>query len=108
MDTKMKVKKPAGKMGKMVPPGTMAPKRPKAMMPDMEDDGPIPSEIQDQLVTDRNNRAARAFDQRRAAGEDYKKGGKVKKMATGGSVKSSASKRADGCAIRGKTRGKMC
>ena len=32
-----------------------------------------------------------------------KKGGKVKKMASGGS----ASKRADGCAIRGKTRGKM-
>lgn len=32
-----------------------------------------------------------------------KKGGKVKKMAAGGS----ASKRADGCAVRGKTRGKM-
>jgi hypothetical protein len=32
-----------------------------------------------------------------------KKGGQVKKMASGGS----ASKRADGCAIRGKTRGKM-
>lgn len=35
-----------------------------------------------------------------------KKGGKVKKMASGGKV-SSASKRADGCAQRGKTRGKM-
>jgi len=33
----------------------------------------------------------------------FKKGGKVKKMASGGSV-SSASKRADGCAQRGKTR----
>ena len=33
-------------------------------------------------------------------------GGPVKKMAKGGSV-SSASKRADGCAQRGKTRGKM-
>ena len=32
-----------------------------------------------------------------------KKGGKVKKMASGGS----ASKRADGCAVKGKTRGKM-
>lgn len=32
-----------------------------------------------------------------------KKGGKVKKMASGGS----ASKRADGCAQRGKTRGKI-
>ena len=29
------------------------------------------------------------------------------KMKSGGSVKSSASKRADGCAVRGKTRGKM-
>jgi len=36
----------------------------------------------------------------------YKKGGKVKKYAGGGSV-SSASKRADGCAVKGKTRGKM-
>lgn len=35
-----------------------------------------------------------------------KRGGAVKKMAKGGSV-SSASKRADGCAQRGKTRGKM-
>ena len=33
-----------------------------------------------------------------------RKGGKVKKMAAGGS---SASKRADGCAIKGKTKGKM-
>ncbi len=35
-----------------------------------------------------------------------KHGGPVKKMAKGGSV-SSASKRADGCAQRGKTRGKL-
>ena len=34
----------------------------------------------------------------------YKRGGKVKKMAKGGS----ASSRADGIAIKGKTRGKMC
>ena len=40
-------------------------------------------------------------------GAGMKKGGKVKKMAKGGAVKSSASKRADGCAQRGKTRGKM-
>jgi len=38
---------------------------------------------------------------------DMKKGGAVKKMASGGSV-SSASKRADGIATKGKTRGKMC
>ena len=41
-------------------------------------------------------------------GPDYKKGGKVKakKMASGGKV-SSASKRADGCATKGKTKGRM-
>jgi hypothetical protein len=36
-----------------------------------------------------------------------KKGGAVKKMASGGST-SSASSRADGIAAKGKTRGKMC
>jgi hypothetical protein len=36
-----------------------------------------------------------------------KKGGKVKKYASGGTVKSSASKRADGIAQRGKTRGRI-
>ena len=34
-------------------------------------------------------------------------GGKVKKMASGGVTRSSASKRADGIATKGKTRGKM-
>ena len=38
---------------------------------------------------------------------DLKRGGAVKKMASGGSV-SSASSRGDGIAQRGKTRGKMC
>jgi hypothetical protein len=37
----------------------------------------------------------------------YKKGGAVKGYASGGSV-SSASKRADGIATKGKTRGRMC
>jgi hypothetical protein len=36
--------------------------------------------------------------------DDMKKGGAVKKMATGGSV----SKRADGIAKRGKTKGRVC
>jgi hypothetical protein len=35
-----------------------------------------------------------------------KRGGSVKKMASGGKV-SSASKRADGCAVKGKTRGRI-
>jgi len=41
---------------------------------------------------------------------DYKRGGKVKKMASGGmtSKVSSASNRADGIAQRGKTKGRMC
>jgi hypothetical protein len=37
-------------------------------------------------------------------GRAYRKGGKVKKMASGGS----ASSRGDGCAMRGKTKGRMC
>jgi len=41
-----------------------------------------------------------------AGGPGMKKGGKVKKMAKGGST-GSASKRADGCAQRGKTKGKF-
>jgi len=41
-----------------------------------------------------------------AASRTMKKGGTVKKMAKGGSV-SSASKRADGCAIKGKTKGRF-
>jgi hypothetical protein len=44
------------------------------------------------------------------ADDAMKRGGKVKKMASGGSVKSSvstASKRGDGIALRGKTRGKI-
>lgn len=42
-----------------------------------------------------------------SSGIDFKKGGKVHKMAGGGKA-SSASKRADGIAQRGKTRGRIC
>ena len=41
------------------------------------------------------------------AEKGMKKGGKVKKYASGGSV-SSASRRADGIAQRGKTKGRIC
>jgi len=51
-------------------------------------------------------RFKRALMTGRPQGEGMKKGGKVKKYASGGSV-SSASKRADGCAQRGKTKGRM-
>jgi hypothetical protein len=44
---------------------------------------------------------------RDSLGSGFKRGGAVKKYASGGSV-SSASKRADGIAQRGKTRGKVC
>jgi hypothetical protein len=50
--------------------------------------------------------APRAPTDYRPVNERFKRGGKVKKMASGGSV-SSASKRADGIATKGKTRGKM-
>ena len=43
----------------------------------------------------------------RPVNERFKRGGKVKKMASGGMTSSSASKRADGIATKGKTRGKM-
>ena len=53
------------------------------------------------------SRAARAADAKRRAAKQsaYKKGG-VTKMASGG-VTSSASRRADGIATKGKTRGKI-
>ena len=53
--------------------------------------------LAEQVMAERMSRAAPAM----------KRGGKVKKMASGGVAKSSASKRGDGCAMRGKTRGKM-
>ena len=37
---------------------------------------------------------------------EFKRGGQIKKMSSGGKT-SSASKRADGCAVRGKTKGRM-
>lgn len=67
-----------------------------------------PSSIADQLQTDRNERAYKNWEK----SQGMKKGGSVKskcacgggKMAKGGMARSSASKRADGIAIRGKTR----
>ena len=47
--------------------------------------------------------------QARIAPKKMSKGGKAKKMAYSGKVKSgsSASRRADGCAVKGKTKGRM-
>lgn len=49
----------------------------------------------------------RSVSQRLRAAFGMKKGGSTAKMASGG-MTSSASKRADGIAVKGKTRGKMC
>jgi UDP-N-acetylenolpyruvoylglucosamine reductase len=91
-----KAKKPVVK-----PPMPMPkPKAKKAMpmpMP-MEEDGPMPDEIADKLQTMKNEKAYKNYEDTRSLGSTFKKGGKV----------GSASKRADGCAQRGKTRGKMC
>ena len=50
---------------------------------------------------------SRSVNQRIKEALGMKKGGSVKKMASGGSV-NSASKRGDGIAQRGKTKGRMC
>ena len=56
-----------------------------------------------QEIIDRMEKRTRPY-MKDAAGNDMKRGGAVKKMASGGT----ASSRADGIAQRGKTRGKMC
>jgi hypothetical protein len=58
----------------------------------------IPSEIKDKLQDMKNKKAAENYQKTK----DNKKGGMIK-MAKGGS----ASSRADGCCVKGKTRGKM-
>jgi gas vesicle protein len=63
-----------------------------------------------QQAKDQINQARKADGRPPLADEGLKRGGRVKKMAHGGSVKSSvsaASKRGDGIALRGKTRGKI-
>ena len=70
---------------------------------------PVPEQTRQESM---DNPLVRAFKAIRARGEAgapaYAKGGKVKKMASGGVARSSASKRADGIATKGKTRGKIC
>ena len=63
---------------------------------------PIPDEIADKLQSQKNEKAYQNYEKNRSLGDVFKKGGCVK-MAKGGS----ASSRGDGCAQRGKTRGKM-
>jgi hypothetical protein len=70
----------------------------KAVPKPQEPVEPVPSEIADKLQTMKNQKAAANYQKTK----DNKAGGMIK-MAKGGS----ASSRADGCAQRGKTRGKM-
>jgi gas vesicle protein len=67
------------------------------------------SDLKRQTI-DQINQARKADGRPPLADDAMKRGGRVKKMASGGSVKSSvsaASKRGDGIALRGKTRGKI-
>ena len=66
--------------------------KPKAK-PVAADEEYMPADIKDKLQTTKNKKAAENYE----ATKEYKKGGSV----------SSASKRADGCATKGKTRGRM-
>jgi hypothetical protein len=70
----------------------------KALPTPKEPVEPIPSDIKDKLQDMKNQKAAENYQKTK----DNKAGGAIK-MAKGGS----ASARGDGCAQRGKTRGKM-
>lgn len=54
--------------------------------------------------TREEKQALREEEEEKKQGSGMKRGGKVKKMAKGGST---ASKRADGCAVKGKTKGRF-
>jgi hypothetical protein len=71
----------------------------------MKTERTMPSKTSMQEAADAAMRAKEAMAPTTKTEMGKKKGGCVK-MAKGGSV-GSASKRADGCAVRGKTRGKM-
>ena len=79
----------------------------KQKAPSFDDMGPLPPAKKEQIKKGvlqgikgySPSKEVQKFD------ENYKKGGKVKCMKKGGSV-SSASKRADGCAVKGKTKGR--
>ncbi len=109
--------------------GTKPPQRARLLQPVMEDEfqrgkeaGPVPRPMpkRDEMVPtpEEERRMRRQVEDEkelrrmeeqynRAAPDSMKaKGGKVKGYAEGGSV-SSASKRADGCAERGKTKGRF-
>jgi hypothetical protein len=76
--------------------------RQKNMAPDMSNkDKVIPMTAEDKEVLN-----SPEFKRASESTMDKKKGGMIKKMATGGKVSQLA--KANGCAVRGKTRGKIC
>lgn len=105
--------KPTGPTPLVRPATTMLPAKPAAtMLPRTEDDDL--KEPKDLKKPDRMERRAAREALRNNDGMsdrpsrlDYKKPVRDQKMAKGGSV-SSASKRADGIATKGKTKGKIC
>ena len=76
----------------------------KGLQREAESAAGIPSDIADQLQSSKNERAAAAYEKRRAAGKDYKKGGSVKSKAK---PKCKCMARGGGCEVRGKTKGRF-
>lgn len=75
----------------------------KPTKPMADDEGPVsPEAIQEMKDQKMREQMGKAYDKAR----EQSLGSPEKKMAKGGSV-SSASKRADGCATKGKTKGRM-
>ena len=94
-----KIKKMAGGGNPGMPAKrTMGPK-PSSMRP-----RPYDEEFRDKIATPVIPDPVKYPEYVEEVGEERVSGPRMRK---GGSVKSSASKRADGCAVRGKTRGKM-
>lgn len=115
-DKRGQLRRPTGTMPRRNMERAMAPKRPMARHadgdvytaamgnpPSPDDMGSIENKV-GQLRPQGGRQMKAAQDIRSAMG--MKKGGCVKKMSSGGKV-GSASKRADGCAVKGKTKGKM-
>jgi hypothetical protein len=75
---------------------------PKSMrnLPSTDSDSNAPISIPKSMRNLSGMAGREGFDE---AGNEMKRGGAVKKMASGGS----ASSRADGCAVKGKTKGRM-
>jgi hypothetical protein len=79
---------------------------PEKIADSMSSSAPADSGVTDNLQAKMLRQKAEQEAAERGEPAAMKRGGAVKKMAKGGSV-SSASKRADGCATKGKTKGRF-